>query len=153
MAEPPDKLPAASVLAFRGDEVLLVLRARGGNIGLWSAPGGHVAPGETAEQAARREFHEETGLTAGPLYALASHRVHVRPADGETSRIYDICVFVTEVPDDALPRASSDAAEARFVTPDRIAMLPTTAGLERLVAQAQDLLRNRPPIPPALPAD
>jgi 8-oxo-dGTP diphosphatase len=48
----------AYTVAFDGDEYLMVYnpKRRG-----WEMPGGHVEEGETSEQAARREFLEESG--------------------------------------------------------------------------------------------
>jgi 8-oxo-dGTP diphosphatase len=43
--------------------VLLVRRAFAPARGLWDVPGGFIEPGETAEQAARREAREELGVT------------------------------------------------------------------------------------------
>ncbi len=59
------------VLAFRGTEVLLIRRGRPPRLGEWSLPGGAQRLGETAEQAARRELREETGIEVGPLELLA----------------------------------------------------------------------------------
>lgn len=54
--------PTAGGIVFRhgeeGVEILLFQDARG----RWSIPKGHIEPGETAQQTARREIGEETGL-------------------------------------------------------------------------------------------
>jgi predicted NUDIX family NTP pyrophosphohydrolase len=43
--------------------------------GAWAIPKGLIAPGESAEAAARREFEEETGTAAaGPLLSLGTIR-------------------------------------------------------------------------------
>jgi 8-oxo-dGTP pyrophosphatase MutT (NUDIX family) len=57
-------LVAAGVLVRRPGELLLQRR---GDDGTWGIPGGALVPGETLEQAARRELEEETGLRAGHL--------------------------------------------------------------------------------------
>ncbi len=54
--------PTASVLIVRGREVLLARRAIAPYKGYWDPISGFVKPGETPEQAVRREAREELGL-------------------------------------------------------------------------------------------
>ncbi|MET7863638.1 NUDIX hydrolase [Micromonospora taraxaci] len=58
--------PSGAVLLQHRDEDIAV------SPGQWSLPGGHVEPGESPEEAARRELLEETGLTADELHPLWS---------------------------------------------------------------------------------
>ena len=53
-------------------ECLVLRRAAGGRCpGSWEAVHGHVEPGETPSEAARRELAEETGLAPERLYNLS----------------------------------------------------------------------------------
>lgn len=49
----------ATAYVVRGDKTLLLKHRK---LGLWLPPGGHVEPGETPDEAVRREVREETGL-------------------------------------------------------------------------------------------
>jgi 8-oxo-dGTP diphosphatase len=60
------------VVAFDQDRLVL---CRHRDRSSWETPGGHVEPGETPEEAARRELLEEAGITAGELTALADYDV------------------------------------------------------------------------------
>jgi 8-oxo-dGTP pyrophosphatase MutT (NUDIX family) len=49
----------ATAYVVRGDKTLLLKHRK---LGMWLPPGGHVEPGETPDEAVRREVREETGL-------------------------------------------------------------------------------------------
>lgn len=59
--------PCVRIVLEREDGAVL-LHARVDFTGLWGLPGGHIEIGESAEQSARREILEETGLAAGVMH-------------------------------------------------------------------------------------
>jgi 8-oxo-dGTP pyrophosphatase MutT (NUDIX family) len=71
--------PAARVLLIDPDDRILLVRffAPNPDRHWWIAPGGGVDPGETPEQAARRELAEETGLAGVELSPCVWVREHV----------------------------------------------------------------------------
>src|SRR5262252_3380581 len=104
----------ASAAVFRGEAVLLIVRAKGALKGLWSLPGGHIEAGETARAAATREVLEETGVEADIDALVDVHDVIVHAAGGELAAHYLIAVFRGRW-QTGEPRAGSDASAARFV--------------------------------------
>ena len=58
-------MPKKATLCFvrHKDNVLMINRVKPPVMGLWNAVGGHLEEGETAEECAKREIKEESGIT------------------------------------------------------------------------------------------
>ena len=82
------------VVLKRGAEVLLVRRGRAPALGAWSLPGGAQELGETAEDAARRELFEETGLRVAALRLVGNVDSIHRDKAGRVQFHYTILDFV-----------------------------------------------------------
>lgn len=94
-------MTGVSALIVRDGRVLLVRRGKEPFKGYWSLPGGTVEPGETPDEAVRREVLEETGL-----------HVEVGAEAGRTS--YGVVAFHAGVTRGELC-AGDDAVECEFV--------------------------------------
>jgi ADP-ribose pyrophosphatase YjhB (NUDIX family) len=90
-------------------EVLLIRRGRAPHLGAWALPGGGQELGETAEDAARRELLEETGLTVGELRLAGNVDSIQRDAEGRVRFHYTILDFAA-LWAGGEPQALTDAA-------------------------------------------
>ncbi len=74
---------AVGVLIDEQHRFLLTSRPQGKvYAGYWEFPGGKLEPGETVEQALRRELHEELGITIGH-----AHPWHIEMVDYAHARV------------------------------------------------------------------
>lgn len=98
------KDPATLVFVFRDDELLLIDKKTGLGKGKINAPGGKVDPGESPEEAARRECREELHIEVSNLEYCGEHRFQF--VDG-----YSIHVWVYRTRDfEGVPTETREAA-------------------------------------------
>ena len=124
---------AASAAVFRDDGKLLIgLRGKDPRRLVWSLPGGHIEPGETAGNAALREIREETGVEAELLGLVDINDVIMRRADGSLRAHYLLTIFYGRwLAGDPVP--ADDCLEARFADIAEINALDTTDRLLHFV--------------------
>ena len=61
-------------IAFKGDRFLMVYNKKRGG---WEMPGGRIEPGETKEDALKREFTEESGYSVDIVKVVDMLECHV----------------------------------------------------------------------------
>jgi 8-oxo-dGTP diphosphatase len=131
---------AVSAAIVRAGQVLVVRRARAPANGLFSLPGGVVEIGETLIEALIREVREETSMAIEPV-GLAGYREAItRDRDGRVERHFVILPFAARWLAGE-PVLNEELSEARWLPPDALAGLPTTAGLAEIVATAFERLQ------------
>ncbi len=127
-------IPAAGVVCFRGDEVLLIRRGAPPRLGEWSLPGGRIEFGERARDAALRELQEETGCE-GEIVGL------IDVVDGLIEDRHYVLIDYAVSWTGGEPEAGDDAREARFVTPAELATLGMWSETLRIIEAARALMR------------
>lgn len=99
-----------NVAIFREGEILLTQRQ---DFHVWCMPGGHLEPGETFPQAARREVQEETGIDVRVRRLVG---IYSRPRWG----MYHIAVFVADVVGGGQVGQPGEVIDMRFFGPDEL---------------------------------
>jgi 8-oxo-dGTP diphosphatase len=111
----------ATVICRKGKRILLVARES-----KWALPGGILKRGEHLSDAALRELKEETRLaskSAKYLFDFKSKQKHHH-------------VFSCDIPERAKPRPSNEISKCRWVQPEDISRLLTSAPTSNIVKLA-----------------
>jgi 8-oxo-dGTP diphosphatase len=106
---PRPALTADVVLVTReaSPKVLLIQRKHDPFAGMWAIPGGFVDENESAEQAARRELLEETGITITDIEQLFTSSAQGRDPRGWT---VTVAYLARIMPNEVVANAGDDAA-------------------------------------------
>lgn len=127
---PTDEYPdspqiAVGAVVIRDEKVLLVKRRKPPGKGLWSIPGGRVELGETLKEAAEREVKEEAGVIIRAKDPVYTFDLIDRDKQGYIRFHYVIVDLLADYVSGKV-NPSSDACEARWVTPRELEDLPVS---------------------------
>jgi 8-oxo-dGTP diphosphatase len=144
MGHPPFAVTAdLVVLTLTGDELCALVVRRGVEpfLGGWALPGGFVRAGEDLEDAARRELAEETGLAPGTVHIeqLAGYGA---PDRDPRMRVVTVA-YLALAPDLPVPRAGTDAAEARWAPVRELAGERLAFDHDRILADGLERARAK----------
>jgi len=147
--------PAARAVVIDPDDRILLVRFEFPGRTLWATPGGGIEPGESAEDAIRRELEEETGLTQVEVGPPLWTRLHIIPFiggnwDGQREQYY----LVRTPSFEPRPRLSWEQLNAEYVfglrwwTPDELDETDELFAPRRLPELVRSLLQDGPPAEP-----
>lgn len=139
----PDRpIVGVGVVVLRGDDVLLIKRAKPPVSDNWSIPGGAQEIGETVREAARREVAEETGIEIEIVGLIDVVDGITRDDEGRAKFHYTLVDFAA-LWRSGDARAASDAAATRWAGLDEIAGIPLWDETRRIIARAAEMTEGR----------
>lgn len=119
------KTRSAGGVVTNDEGEVLVVSQRGTS---WSLPKGHIDPGESALEAARREIYEESGIRdlelIGELGTYERRKIGVNGGD-DRSELKAITMFLFRTSERLLRPVDPDNPEARWVERSKVATLLT----------------------------
>jgi 8-oxo-dGTP diphosphatase len=148
---------AVRAIVLAPEPAVLLVRFEFPTATIWAPPGGGIEPGESADDALRRELHEEAGLVDPDIGPELWHRTHIIPFidgshDGQHDRYFLVPVTVGFIPQ---PTLSWEQLRAEYVheiawwTPAELTeatdVLFAPRALPRLIAE---LVADGPPAQP-----
>lgn len=106
---------SASVVLWRGEEILVMKRGLGGFAGGgWFIPGGHVEQGERPQESAAREVFEETGMSVD---AAGLRLVDVMTYETGRGTAHTV-IYNGDCPEGAEPVINDEHLVWRWMTPE-----------------------------------
>ena len=96
---------STAAIVVRKGKVLVLRRSTGSIAGSWEFPGGKVDPGESPEEALRRELREELGVEASVHEELA------RASFTHRRRDFELRAFRTDLDDTGFVLTDHDAVQ------------------------------------------
>jgi 8-oxo-dGTP pyrophosphatase MutT (NUDIX family) len=147
--------PAARAIVIDPADRILLVRFEFPGRSLWATPGGGIEPGETPEEALRRELAEEAGLTAVDIGPAVWTRLHIIPfIDGQWDGQHEEYHLVRTSAFTPQPSHSWEQLNAEYVfelrwwTLDELDEAAETFAPRRLPELVRDLLRDGLPAEP-----
>jgi ADP-ribose pyrophosphatase YjhB (NUDIX family) len=119
------KTRSAGGVVTNSEGEVLVVSQRGTS---WSLPKGHIDPGESPLAAARREIHEESGISQLELVReLGTYERHKIGLDGgdDPSELKIITMFLFRTNQKSLKPVDADNPEARWLEKTKVIGLLT----------------------------
>ena len=128
-----------AVVFTRTEAGILYLLVRSPD-GYWGFPKGHMAPGETEEQTARREIREETGVDVRLLPGFRETYAHPLAREGRPDTLKRNVFFLAEFEGQRIVPQLSELSAAELMSCGQAAAALAFETDRRILAAAQRLL-------------